>query len=116
MSSEEPKPPSTGTQRSVELNPQAVAILKSQFGDDILDVLRVDEGILDLEFVHEKAKAEVTRRQEGMSFNQVALQRRVYENEIVKQDAEVFKELAILVRSIGERYRALTGLPPVQRG
>lgn len=115
MSDGESKPRSPRAQTVRELNPQAVAILKSQFGDDILDVLRVDEGILDLELVYEKAKAEVAQRQEAMSFNQVALQRRVYENEIVKQDAEIFKELALLVRSIGERYRVLTGLPPVQR-
>lgn len=111
-----PKAGAPAAARDPKLDAKAVALLKNQLGDEVIDVLRLQEGVVDLAAVLENAKAEVARRQVAMSFNQVALQRRVYENEIVRQDAVIFKELASLVQSIGERYRALTGLSPTRKG
>lgn len=118
MNEEKAVPKSAGRTegKAPKLDPKAVAILKNQLGEEAIDVLRLDEGVVDLATVIEGAKAEVARRQVAMSFNQVALQRRVYENEIVRHDAAIFKELAGLVQSIGERYRAITGLPPTRKG
>lgn len=105
-----------GKGKTPKLDPRAVATLKNQLGDEVIDVLRLEEGVIDLGAIIENAKAEVSKRQVAISFNQVALQRRVYENEIVRQDAAIFKELAGLVQSIGERYRTITGLPPTRKG
>lgn len=118
MSDAKPDLPKTSSRtggKTSKLDPKAVAVLKSRLGEDVIDVLRLDEGVIDLDAVIENAEAEVARRRVAMSFNQVALERRMYENEIVRQDAVIFKELAGLIRSIGERYRDITGLPPTKK-